>query len=158
MQRQKVVPSVITYSALISAYEESKSPEWPLHVFETIHRQRVVPDVITHSALINACKKGQRPEQVLKVFEAMKRQGLLLDIISMESLILAYPASCQSWRALAFFIGSVAIGLDFDMQVYSILLLECEQRGMFFTEVAVLSSLGKAYSSIAFCTAQVKLG
>ena len=67
MQRQGVVPNVITYSALISTCEKSKQPvsERALELFEAMQRQGVVPNVITYGALISACEKGKQPERAL---------------------------------------------------------------------------------------------
>ena len=71
MQRQGVVPTTITYSALISACEKGPQPERALDVFEVMQRQDVVPDVIIYSALISACEKSKQPECALQIFEAM---------------------------------------------------------------------------------------
>ena len=70
MQRQGVVPDVITYSGLISTCEKGKQPERAHELLETMQRQGVVPNVITYNALISTCEKSQQPEQ-----EAMQRQG-----------------------------------------------------------------------------------
>ncbi len=58
MQRQGLVPDVITYNALISACEKGKQPERALELFEATQRQGLVPNVITYNALISACEKG----------------------------------------------------------------------------------------------------
>ena len=38
MQRQGMVPDIITHSAVISACEKGKQLEWALEVFETMQR------------------------------------------------------------------------------------------------------------------------
>jgi pentatricopeptide repeat protein len=43
MQRQGVVPNVITFNALISACEKGQEPERALELFEAMQRQGVVP-------------------------------------------------------------------------------------------------------------------
>ena len=48
MQRQSLVPSIITHSALISTCENCKQVERALEVVEAVHQQGGVPDVITH--------------------------------------------------------------------------------------------------------------
>ena len=58
MQRQGLVPSAITYDALISACEKGKQPERALELFEAMQRQGVVADKITYKALMSACEKG----------------------------------------------------------------------------------------------------
>ena len=68
-----MVPSAITYSALISACKEGKQPERALQVLEAIKQRGAVSDAITYNALICACEKGKQPEQALQVFEAMQQ-------------------------------------------------------------------------------------
>jgi len=48
-----VVPKLITYGTVISAYEKSKQPEQALEVFEAMQPQGVVPNIIIYSALIS---------------------------------------------------------------------------------------------------------
>ena len=52
MQWQGVVPTVITYSSLITALKHSKQPELAWQVFQAMQLQGMVPDVITYNALI----------------------------------------------------------------------------------------------------------
>ena len=59
MQRQGVVPDVITYNAVISACEKGKQAERALEVFKAMQWQCVVPNVITYNAVISACEKGR---------------------------------------------------------------------------------------------------
>ena len=72
MQRQGVVPDVITYNALISACEKGKQPERALQLFEAM-KQGLVPKVITNNTLISACEKGKQPERALELLEEMRR-------------------------------------------------------------------------------------
>jgi len=62
MQRQDVVPNVITYSASISACEKGKQPQFAVEMLHAMQRQDVVPDIITYNALISACEKGKQPQ------------------------------------------------------------------------------------------------
>ena len=61
MQRQCRVPNVITYNALISAFEKCKQAERALELFKAMQRQGVVPNAIAYSVLISACAKGKQP-------------------------------------------------------------------------------------------------
>jgi pentatricopeptide repeat protein len=88
MQRQGVVPDVITCSALISACGKGKQPERALEVFEAMQRQGVVPNVITYSALISAC-----PELAAELFEAMQQQDITPHIISYSDIL-----GCCEWQ------------------------------------------------------------
>ena len=62
MQRQGIVPDVITYNALVSACEKGKQPERAFKVFHAMQRQGVVLDVIdaiTYNTLINDKHNGK---------------------------------------------------------------------------------------------------
>ena len=65
MQLQAVVPNVITYSTLISAFGKGKQAERALELRGAMQWQGVVPEVITYDALISACGKGKKPEHAL---------------------------------------------------------------------------------------------
>ena len=67
------LPNVITYSALISAFEKGKHLDLALEVFASMEQHGVVPNGITYNAFSNACEKGQQPERVLRIFAAMER-------------------------------------------------------------------------------------
>ena len=47
MQREGVVPDLITYNALISACEKSKQLEQALKIFENMQKKGVIPNLIT---------------------------------------------------------------------------------------------------------------
>lgn len=66
-----MMPSPITYNALISACEKGKLPERALEIFKATQLQGVLPDIITFNALISAC--GKQPGEALEVFEALYR-------------------------------------------------------------------------------------
>ena len=55
MQRQAMVPGVITYSLLIGACEKGKQLERGLELFEAMQRQGMLPNVVTYNALISTC-------------------------------------------------------------------------------------------------------
>ena len=76
MQRQDVVPNVITYSALISACEKGKQPETTMAMFYAIQRQDVVPDIMTYGALISTCQRGKQPNQAVQMCHAVQRHGV----------------------------------------------------------------------------------
>merc|ERR1711964_828481 len=56
MQQKGLEPSVITYTAAISACENGKHPEKALELLGEMQQKA---DVITHSAAIIACKDGK---------------------------------------------------------------------------------------------------
>ena len=59
MQRQGLLPTVITYNALISACEKGMQAKQALEMFYAMQRQGMVPNVITDNALICTCEKGK---------------------------------------------------------------------------------------------------
>ena len=69
VEREGVVPNVITYCALISVCEKSAEAERALQVFDGMQREGVVPNVITDSALISVCEKSGEPERALEVLD-----------------------------------------------------------------------------------------
>ena len=73
MVQQAVVPTIITYAALISACQKSKESEQALEIFVAMSEQRMVPNAITYNAMMTACEKSQRPEQALKAFVSMEQ-------------------------------------------------------------------------------------
>ena len=93
MHKQRVTPSVITYSALISACEKDKQPEQALKVFEALMQQGVVPDEITYNALM----------QALAIPERMLEHGVALTVITYDALIIACEKGTRAQQALLIF-------------------------------------------------------
>ena len=77
LQRQCLVPNLITYNALISACVKGRQAKEALDVFQAMQWQGVMPDVITYNALISACAQGMQPEGALEVFQAMQQLSLI---------------------------------------------------------------------------------
>jgi pentatricopeptide repeat domain-containing protein 1 len=76
MKAAGVQPTVITYSAVISACEKGAQWQRAVEVFEEMETARVKPDDITYNALISACEKGAQWERAVEVFEEMKAAGV----------------------------------------------------------------------------------
>ena len=53
-------PSVISYNASISAFEQGQQWEKALQLLEQMRGQGIEPNVISYSATISACEKGQQ--------------------------------------------------------------------------------------------------
>jgi pentatricopeptide repeat domain-containing protein 1 len=87
MNAAGVQPTVITYSALISACEKGAQWQRAVEVFEEMKAAGVQPTVITYSALISACEKGGQWERAVAVFEEMKAAGVQPDVITFNPLI-----------------------------------------------------------------------
>jgi len=60
MQAAGVTPDVVTYSSLISAYDEGEQWQKADEAFKQMQAAGVTPDVVTYSSLISAYDKGER--------------------------------------------------------------------------------------------------
>ena len=101
MRRQGIKPTIVTYSALISACEKGQDLTKALQLSEDLQRQGIKPTIVTYNALISACEKGEQPERAHKVFEVMQRKGVVPNAISIDSFILTGAASARLPSALA---------------------------------------------------------
>lgn len=54
MQQQGCVPDVVTFTALISAYEKGGQWRQALAAYQLMRQQRCKPDVIVYNAIIDA--------------------------------------------------------------------------------------------------------
>jgi pentatricopeptide repeat protein len=97
MQRQGVLPDVITYSALISACEKGKQPERALELFEAMQRQGVVPDVITYSALVSACEGSQQWELTSHLLSSMQQREVIPNETALSMIFRSILVFCE-WK------------------------------------------------------------
>ena len=67
MQRQGVVPAVMTYSSLISTCEKGKQLARAVDFLEAMQRQGVVPSVIMCNSQVSTCEKCKRPARAVVV-------------------------------------------------------------------------------------------
>lgn len=56
MQRQRVAPNGVTYTALISACGKMDQSECALELLETMQRQGLLPNVVNYNVLMRACE------------------------------------------------------------------------------------------------------
>ena len=68
MQRQGLVPDVITCNSLMSTCEKGKQPEQVPYLLEAMQRQGLVLNVMTCNSLISTCEKRKLPEQALELW------------------------------------------------------------------------------------------
>ena len=88
MQRRGMEPSVVTYSALISACGKGRDLKKALELFAQMQRRGLQLDVITFNALISVCGKACKPEKALELFAELQRRGLQPGVIT-------YAAACS---------------------------------------------------------------
>ena len=103
MPKAKVNPSVISYSATISACEKALNWKKALALFSAMPKAKVTPDVIIYSAAISACEKGGQWEKALNLFHAMPEAKLSPDAITRNSTISAFEKAGQWQKALGLF-------------------------------------------------------
>ena len=101
--------------------------------------------MMNFSTLVSTCEKRKNPELALDAFATMQRRAVAPNVVSMDTLLQACFASSQWERAVACFTEFVVRGLGPGRNSYSMMIKECEQRGLLHAEVAVLLTLGQAY-------------
>merc|ERR1712048_480113 len=84
MQKARIQPNVISFSAAISACEKGAQWPWALSLFDGMQKARIQPDVITFNAAIHACGSAGEWQRASELFEKIKRD----DQISPEEAIL----------------------------------------------------------------------
>ena len=62
MRRKGLEPSVITYSAAISACEKGKQPDKALELLEDMQWRGLKPNMITYNAEISEIENGKEPD------------------------------------------------------------------------------------------------
>ena len=58
MARKELTPTVVSYSAAMSASEKGKQWEVALALLQEMVRKELMPDVVSYSAAMSACEKG----------------------------------------------------------------------------------------------------
>ena len=61
-----LVPNVVTYSLLISAFANGERAEQALQLFGAMKSQWITSDVITYNSLVSAGAKSERAEQTMQ--------------------------------------------------------------------------------------------
>ena len=77
MKESILTPSVISYSAAISACKKSLQWAGALQLFADMQRSILQPNVITYIAPISACGKGQQWAMALQLFADMQWSSLM---------------------------------------------------------------------------------
>jgi pentatricopeptide repeat domain-containing protein 1 len=151
MTKAGVRPDVITYNALISAYEKGGQWERARAAFEEMVAAGVQPNIITYNALISAYEQGRQWERARAAFEEMVAAGVQPNVVTYSALISAYERGGQWERARATFEKMVAVGVQPDVQTYNPLLSmlwKCDQQRTTIELYTKASAMG-LYSSQA---------
>jgi pentatricopeptide repeat protein len=104
-------PTIITYSATISACEKGRQWERALELFEEVKKHpRMEPNIITYNATISACGKGGRWERALELFEEVKKHPRMEPNIKTYNAILDALATTEPSHARVLYLEAVNKG------------------------------------------------
>lgn len=102
MKREGVRPTVVTFSALISACEKGQQWKLALQVLEEM-KATFGPNVIAYSAAISALSKGQQWEKAWELFCEIEQSGEKLSVVTYNATMTALEKGLQWERALDLF-------------------------------------------------------
>lgn len=103
MKREGVRPTVVTYSALISAAEKGQQWKLALEVLEEMKTAGHGANVIAYSAAISALSKGQMWHKALELFREIEASGGKPSIVTYNATMTALEKGLQWERALDLF-------------------------------------------------------
>ncbi|XP_023729427.1 pentatricopeptide repeat-containing protein At1g15510, chloroplastic [Lactuca sativa] len=81
---------VISWTSMISGYENNSQPEKALEVYKNMRKDHVAPDEITLASVISACASLQLLDMGIELHEFAKKTGLISYTIVANSLIDLY--------------------------------------------------------------------
>lgn len=102
MKREGVRPTVVTFSALISACEKGQQWKLALAVLDEM-KSTFGPNVIAYSAAISALSKGQQWEKAWELFCEIEQSGEKLSVVTYNATMTALEKGLQWQRALDLF-------------------------------------------------------
>merc|ERR1712124_187023 len=76
IQKQGVIPDVITFNTLILACAKNNKVDGARKLFKMMRGQGLVPNVKTYEALIAACTKGGELTYALELYAGMEQEGV----------------------------------------------------------------------------------
>lgn len=94
MKREGVTPTVVTYSALISACEKGQQWRLALQVLEEMKAAGHGANVIAYSAAISALSKGQQWEKALELFREIEKNGGRPSVVTYNATMTALEKRC----------------------------------------------------------------
>ena len=126
MKEENIVPTVITYSALISAAEKGQQWKLALQVLEEM-KGKFPPNVIAYSATISALSKGQQWETALSLFRELQSNGCCPSVVTYNATINALEKGLQWEQALDLFDEMKSKGLPVTVVSYGSSISACEK-------------------------------
>ena len=109
MQRQGLMPDVISYNAGISACDKGGKWKHALLLLEDLRKKDATPDVTSYSAGISACGKGGKLKGALSLLEDRCKAGITPNSINFNAAISACAKGgkdgthcrCRCWKTCA---------------------------------------------------------
>merc|ERR1712228_544117 len=89
MQDHGLKPNIITYNALIMAFEKGCQWKLGLQIFVCMQKTGTEPNIITHNRLIRMLGKASQYQLALKQLFYLEKQGINPDINTENALIMA---------------------------------------------------------------------
>lgn len=103
MRREGIRPSVVSYSALISAAEKGGQWKLALEILDDMKRAGFPGNVVAYSACISALAKGQQWERALELFREIQTFGGSPSIVTYNATVTALEKGMQWELALGLF-------------------------------------------------------
>eukprot|EP00438_Fugacium_kawagutii_P014443 Skav223490 [mRNA] locus=scaffold1160:9704:16560:- [translate_table: standard] len=157
MHRANLTPSVIPYSATISACEKAVQWQQALRIFEEMQTSRVNPDTVSYNASISACEKAGRWREAVNLFEAMRAEDVSRDVYSFSATISACEKGAQWQQALNLFETMYRIKVIPNVFSYSAAISACEKSGQWQTALSLFERMpaAKVYPNVVSYSAVV---
>ena len=123
-------PDLISYNALISAFEKGVQHEQAEHTFRMMQAKGITPDVVTYSAMVSVYEKARRWQTALQVFAEMRQQGIEPNVLTWSAAISACGRVGQWVQAFELFRSMLAYGVEPNVVTYTALIDSYEKEGL----------------------------
>ncbi|CAK9007978.1 Pentatricopeptide repeat-containing protein At1g09900 [Durusdinium trenchii] len=139
-------PDLVTFNALLSAFE--KAAQWPraleLLTTSTLRRVALRPDVISFNAAISACEKAEEWPHALHVLSLLRSAALQPTLVSCS----ATASACEKagkWQLAGLLLTEVkTMRMQPDLIIYNAAITACEQAGQWQVAFSLLEQAEKS--------------
>lgn len=156
MERQRVVPDLICYSAAIVACQKGEKWRAAIGLLNKMEERGIQPDLITFNSVISVCDKGLQWRLALEVLSKMRGRGTPPDVISYSTAISACAKAGRCRTALELLDEMQSRGLAPTAITYNSAISAAEKGGRPRMALGLLQEMRRAGvepSSISFSTA-----
>lgn len=127
MKREGIKPSVVSYSALVSASEKGGQWKLALEILDEMKEAGYVGNVVAYSAAISALAKGQQWEKALELFREIQSNGGHPSIVTYNATMTALEKSLEWERALDMFDEMKSNNLPITVVSYGCAISACDK-------------------------------